>query len=137
MRCPDGRVTVVERSVEPLPVDPDEAEWQRKSTIMSARNLVEDWTWDGAEIPGIKPPWTSLEVDADGRVWVRRSVASTRIDDCDPDPFAVEGRARTCWSSPLVYDVFGEDGRFLGSVELPEVVTSIGAAYISSSSGVA
>lgn len=131
MRFPDGRVTVVEKAVELLPVDPEEAEWQRKSTILSGRNLVADWSWDGTEMPDTKPPWTSLEVDADGRVWVRRSVPSVRIDDCDPDPFAVEGRARTCWTSPLVYDVCGEDGRFLGSVELPDEVTSISAAYIS------
>ena len=80
----------------------------------------------------------SLKVDADGRVWVRRNGLRTRIDDCDPDPLAVaNGRPRSCWKYDAFYDVFGEDGRFLGAVRLPDSDLSLRNAFISGSTVVA
>jgi hypothetical protein len=129
---PDGSVTVVERDGDAIPVDPDEREWQRRSTVRGGRNFQEGWQWDGAEIPDTMPAWSTLKVDADGRVWVRRNGPRIRVEDCDPDPMeVVNGRPRPCWRSDAVYDVFGEDGRFLGAVSLPVASLNLRTAYIS------
>lgn len=131
IHAPDGHVTIVERSSEPIPVDPDEADWQRRSVIRSGRNFQEGWSWDGAEIPRVMPAWSGLTVDAGGRTWIRRRGPSRRIDDCDEDPLeVVNGRPRSCWESDVTFEVFGEDGKFLGPVEVPSGVTSLLGAYI-------
>lgn len=132
MHGPGDQVTVVEKGWEPIAVDPDEAEWRRRSVVRSGRNFEEGWNWDGAEMPAQMPVWTGLEVDADGRIWIARRGQSRLVDDCDPDPLEVtEGRPRSCWESDLWYEVFDEEGKFLGAVELPPLVTSLGTSFIS------
>jgi len=125
---PGNQVTVVEKEWDPIPVDPDEAEWQRRATIRSGRNFEEAWNWDGAEMPRWMPAWSGLDIDAGGRIWIRRRGPKHRIDDCDPDPLeVVSGRPRSCWVSDVtVFEVFDEEGKFLGAVEVPPEVA---AAY--------
>ena len=124
-------VTVVEKSWEPLPVDPGEAEWRRRATVMEGRRWQEGFSWDGAGMPDRMPAWSGLTVDADGRIWIARRGPSRRVEDCDPDPFEVtEGRARSCWESDLTYEVFDEEGLFLGGVDLAPVIASLRVSFI-------
>ena len=128
---PDGRVIVVEKPFEPVAVDPGEAEWQRRATVRSGRQFEPGWNWDGAEIPATKPAYSRLQVDRNGRVWVTRRGAVTRIDDCDPDPLEVtSGRPRPCWVAATAFDVFGDDGKFLGSVETPTELDDLWGSFI-------
>ncbi len=128
---PDGTIIVVERSFEPVAVDPDEAEWQRRATIRSGRQFEPGWNWSGDEIPTTKPAYSRLQVDRNGRVWVTRRGAVTRVDDCDPDPLEVtNGRPRPCWVPETTFDVFGDHGKFLGSVETPAEIDDLFGSFI-------
>jgi hypothetical protein len=116
----DGRVLVIERDVEPVPVSSEEAAWTRLYTTAVRRSGDPDWEWDGPEIPGHKGFFEYLAGDPDGRIWVSRYGPGIRRDLCDedPEPNLPSGIAR-CWESRTIADVFGPDGRFLGDVEMP------------------
>jgi hypothetical protein len=129
---PGGYVTLVQRVWAREPVDPAEADWERRSTMRSGRRFVEAWNWDGAEIPAYKRSYSSLSVDAGGRIWVIRRGPSRRIEDCDEDPLEVtEGSPRRCWEYDILFDLFDEEGRLLTSgIESPRGLSSLNAAFI-------
>ena len=110
----DGTVMIVERRVEPVPVDAGEAEWRRQRTIDSAREMDPTWTWNGPDIPDHKPFFSRIYADQSGRVWLLRPGPSNYVADCDDNP-----GDQPCWRSTSTSDVFGPDGRFLGNAELP------------------
>ena len=69
-------------------------------------------------IPRVKPAFSELTSDADGRIWVRRYVAAvSRPGDVRK---AGDKRPRRVWREPTTYDVFEPSGRLLGTVTLPE-----------------
>ncbi len=109
----DGRVMVIEKAWEPVSVDPAEAEWRRKRSIESIRRSFPEWTWNGPEIPPIKPAYGQMLADPSGRVWVTRSGPSTYEPECD----VREGVS--CWRSERFVDLFDVDGRYLGPVDIP------------------
>ncbi len=81
------------------------------------RGYYPDWVWNGPEIPPTKPAYSNLLPDQSGRVWVIRSGRGSYNPLCDdPEP----PRGTECWIEEAIIDVFGSDGRYLGSVELPE-----------------
>lgn len=92
------------------------------------RALDAGWRWSGDRIPDHKPHFRTVRFDADGRLWVERAMAGTRIPDADvPAPPARTGPLGSFpprrWREPLAYDLFEPDGRFLGTVARPDGAT--------------
>jgi hypothetical protein len=121
----DGKTIVeVEKYWEPIPIDPDHAEWERRMTVARGRRHDSDWDWNGAEMPGHYPAFGMIVSTSGSGFWVVRFEQPERLSDCVEDPLAAEGGIRAtmsnpCWRYMLTFDVFGEDGRFLGEVDTP------------------
>jgi hypothetical protein len=113
-RRADG-VLRIRRSVERLPVHPEEASaWRRQFEWMeehpSYRAPVGEW------LPSNMPPFRGIEAGKDGRIWVQRNTHPIEISVNDrPDRPPAVG-----WQQPFLYDVFGPDGSFLGEVRFPD-----------------
>jgi hypothetical protein len=89
-------VRIVEREARPVPVSAAE----RAEAMASLRGFMEaGGRVDTASIPRQKPVFSQLLLDPDGGFWVRPAL-----------PEAAEGAA---------FDVFDEEGRYLGRVALP------------------
>jgi hypothetical protein len=114
-----GRL-VIERRVDPIAVQPEEAAWTKRFTTATRRRSEPGWTWDGPEIPEHKPYFELVAGDPQGRVWVSRRGPGVRAEVCDENP---EPDAATeilpCWQDTTIVDFFGADGRFLGPVQMP------------------
>ncbi len=127
----DGSELRVVRTIEPVPVEADEARWLRSRLTDFWRQLVPEFTWSGTEIPATKRAYISVVPDQSGRVWVVRELAGERLDGCEPDPDEFDGYlTNPCWRQPHALEAFGADGRFLGAVELPAGVRVDIAPYI-------
>jgi len=113
---PDGRVTVVEKEWQPVPLEADEAEWHRNDTTAEIRGMSPDWIWDGPGLPAVKPSFERLGADQSGRIWVLRAGPGIYNPECSEDP-EVDGPP--CWTDTPLLDVFDLEGRFLGSVDAP------------------
>jgi hypothetical protein len=115
---PEGPVRI-ERDYEPISVLPGEKAEEEARTIRNMRGTDPNWRWKGAAIPDTKPPYTGFFGGEDGTIWVRVSQPGIQRDDpsYDPtDPDAIPDE----WREPVVFDVFEEDGRYLGAVRAPE-----------------
>lgn len=117
----DGRKLVVERrAATRVPLHPEEWEWWRRLSVAATRTLLPDYDWDGAEMPRLKPAYDTFIPSMTGSIWVAREALSEKIPDCGEDPLT-EGmdvlETNPCWHADWFFDVFGEDGRYLGPVE--------------------
>lgn len=117
----DGSVLRIQRAVEPVPVDPDEAENERARATANFQRAAPDWKWNGPAIPSTKPAFTSIHAGTDGRIWVRVPQPGVRVPDeelhVSSDPGAPPPDR---WDEPIVYDVFETDGTYLGRVRAPD-----------------
>lgn len=128
---PDGSTTAVERVVDPVPIDPDEAEYRSRMTVAQMRRRAPDFDWDGAGIPATKPWIRSFVADRSERIWVSREGRGKRVSPCTEDPVDLpRGEQLTsCWQSESLLDGFDRNGEFLGSLERPEGLQLIGAFF--------
>ncbi len=118
---PDGSITVVERFVSPVPLQPAEFEWAKGNILATFRQRAPGWTWNGPDAAAMKPFFERLFLGAGGRVWVLRELQGERATDCASDTDELSERlARPCWQSPRVFDIFAPDGRFLTTVPAPD-----------------
>jgi hypothetical protein len=121
----DGKVQRIERAVEPVPVNSDEAAARVEQITRSMRNLDEKWNWSGPQPPSTKPFFKNIRVAEDGRIWVNISQPATKEP---PDPDAKpddKGRMPVDqWREPAVHDVFEADGTYRGSVAFPRRFTA-------------
>jgi hypothetical protein len=130
---PDASVLRIERAVDPVPVQRDEAANARERTEANFRQAAPDWRWNGPDVPDTKPPFSSIQVGVDGRVWVQVAQAGVRRADSDDGSGAggvaagESGRGGRSgdtppdrWAEPVVYDVFEPDGTYLGQVRGPD-----------------
>jgi hypothetical protein len=116
----DGFVVIMERIIEPFPVSREEAAWTQRYRSAVLRSSDPTWRWDGPDIPNTKGFFEIVAGDRDGRVWVARYGPGVRVAVCDEDPEpGLPSEITRCWESPVILDVFGPDGRFLGDVETP------------------
>ncbi len=115
---PEGPVRV-EKVHTPVAVTSGERAEEEAFTIRNMRGTDPTWRWSGAPIPDTKPPYKRLFGGEDGTVWVRLYQPGYRKEDVtyDPaDPDAIPNE----WHEPVVFDVFDEDGRYLGPVKGPD-----------------
>lgn len=115
---PEGPIRI-ERDYEPVPVAPGERAEEEAFTIRNMRNTDPNWRWTGEPIPDTKPPYTAFYGGEDGTVWVRVSQPGVRREDSSYDPTDPDALPDE-WHEPVVFDVFEEDGRYLGAVRAPE-----------------
>ena len=113
---PDGTVLRIRRVTDPVPVEPAEKEAARERIASGFRRFAPDWQWNGPPIPDTKPPFQDIAVGRDGRIWVRLSRPGYLSEPADPDDPASFDR----WTEPVVWDLFEEDGTYLGQVRAPE-----------------
>lgn len=131
IRYPDGAVTRVVKEAGRVAVDPDEADWHRRSTTARMRRNVPDWNWNGPDIPAQKPAYRRLIPDRSGRIWVVRPGPGARVEgECDDNPAPDSARQDPCWRESVSWEVFDDEGRFLGVVGVPDEIGSPSAPYI-------
>ncbi len=114
-----GAPLILERAAPPVPVAAGEKEEAEARTTRNMQRTAPGWRWNGPAIPDTKPAFSELMVGADGRIWVQVAQPGVERDDpnYDPkDPDAVEQR----WHEPVAFDVFEEDGTYLGQVHTPD-----------------
>jgi len=115
---PDGSVLVVESQRERVPVLEGEAAWHERRLTAWFRRRTPDWTWNGPPIPEKKPAYTELIPSQSGETWVVVPGRGQPVADCTEDPEPGEDVV-PCWEEEQGVDVFGEDGRYLGPVDVP------------------
>lgn len=109
----------IERDIEPVPVAAAERDYERERILRRMRSLVSDWDWDGPPIPEHKPFFTDLYASRDGRIWVQVSTEGREIRNEDHDPDNPRSQA-VVWEEAMRFDVFEEDGTYLGVVAAPD-----------------
>jgi hypothetical protein len=116
---PSVKPVVIRRQTLAVPIAEDEREEERASVLFQMRQTDPGWSWSGPPIPSSKAPLGEISIARDGRIWARVPVASERIPEADMpvvrDSLAPVYHFRT----PVVYEVFASDGRFLGRVAFP------------------
>lgn len=127
----DGSVLRIEREVDPVPVAPAEAERLREETSRRMRSMAAgSWRWDGPDIPSTRPAFSRLLAGADGSIWVFRHTPATEEPNPAWDPDEPDRGFPTRWRTPVVVDVFDEDGRFLGPVRVPDDVQLFAGPFV-------
>ena len=119
---PEGALNI-EKAWEPVPVTRGEKAEQEAFAIRDMRQTDPGWTWDGDPIPDVKPPYSGIYAGEDGTIWVRISTAAVKRTDPDYDPDE-PGAIANEWHEPWLFDVFDEDGRYLGAVRAPDGFSS-------------
>jgi hypothetical protein len=117
-----GRVLRVSREWAPIEVSSAELDNFRESlTISSNRSgYYDSWQWHGPDLPGILPAYQRFVPAEDGRIWVWPTQRQEKVRRSERARLA--GFPDEDWQDPMTgaFDVFEADGRFLGSVLLPE-----------------
>lgn len=117
---PDGAVVRMSRDVTPVPVQPDEKADAEERATRNMRGTVPDWRWNGAPIPDTKAPITALLVGRDGRIWAQVAAPAEVIPEEERTPQVDPDRPPPPrFRTPVVYEVFEPDGRYVGRVEAP------------------
>jgi hypothetical protein len=110
---------VIHRGATPIPIAPDERTEEKERIIWGMRQTQPGWTWSGPEIPETKAPLLSIMITRDGAIWARVAAPSERIPESELSPQREDGPPVRRFRTPIVYEVFAPDGRFLGRVPMP------------------
>ena len=113
-------MTVVKKAWDVVPVESSEAAWSRdKLRSSTIGNETSGWDPD-SRLPEHKPAFAQFVPDENGRIWVFRSGPGLRLPDCNEDANEPEEfYQQPCWEDSLLLDVFDNQGRYLGRVEMP------------------
>jgi hypothetical protein len=109
----------IEKVDMPVPVTSGERAEEEAFAIRNMRSVDPNWRWNGPPIGDTKPPFKAFYGGEDGTIWVQVSQPGYRTEDPDYDPTDPQDLPDE-WHEPVVYDVFEEDGRYLGAVRAPE-----------------
>lgn len=113
-----GDPLIIQRAAEAAPVTDGERAEEEARVTRNLRQVQPNWRWSGPGIPDRKPFFDALFVGRDGRIWVTVPQPGVEVEDPDydpQDPQSVPDR----WREPVAYDVFQEDGTYLGRVATP------------------
>ncbi len=114
-----GGATRIEKAYEPVPVASGERAEVEAFAVRNMRYTDPNWRWNGPPIPDRKPPYNNIFAGRDGTIWVQVAQPGVKGEDplYDPtDPNALPDE----WREPIVFDVFDEEGRYLGLARTPE-----------------
>ncbi len=116
---PDRRVLRIAKDVEPVPVTSEERAAEEDRVSRAMRRLDPSWRWNGPPIPQKKPILRRIYAGEDGRIWALLYQPSKRVADDESEP-GPDGRPPVPqFREPTVFDVFEQDGRYLGRVAAP------------------
>jgi hypothetical protein len=130
---PGRPVVSVRRDVRPEPVSRAERADARREVEERMRQTDPSWSWNGPDIPAVKPFYADLQVGLDGRIWVAIiPEAGPRIGSISGGGGVGPGRQRPTTQGappepphPALYDVFEPDGRYIGQAETPARFSSV------------
>jgi len=115
---PQGPLRIV-KNYSPVRVTSGEKAEEEAFATRDMKQTDPGWRWDGDPIPDMKPPYTSIYAGEDGTVWVQVSQPGVKHEDPAYDPSEPDAIADE-WSEPYLFDVFDEEGRYLGAVRAPD-----------------
>jgi hypothetical protein len=128
---PGTSIVSIRRNVVPQPVSARERDSARAEITAEMRKIVPNWSWNGADIPRVKPVYSSLTVSGDGRLWVQLAEGPGAKEDSAAlgrgQMMFAEGRGGRApvakWACPstgwLLFDVYDPSGQYLGQVRVP------------------
>ncbi len=130
---PGRPVTSVRRDVKPQPVSRTERAAARREVEERMRQTDPAWSWNGPDIPDVKPLFADIQVGLDGRIWVAViPEVGPRIGSISGGGGIGPGTQRPPTQGPppdrprpALYDVFEPDGQYLGQVETPARFSSV------------
>lgn len=130
---PGRPVVSVRRDVKPEPVTRAERAQARREVEERMRQTDPTWSWNGPDIPDVKPLYADLHVGLDGRIWVAvLPEVSPRIGATSMGGGVGPGSTRPRPQGPpqepprpAMYDVYEPDGQYLGQVQVPAKVSSV------------
>ncbi len=114
-----GKPLVIKRESGLVPIGAEEREEERARILFGMRRNNPTWSWSGPPIAEFKAPLSNMVVARDGRIWARVPVASERIPEADMPVVRDSLAPLYHFRTPVVYEVFRSDGRFLGRVNFP------------------
>ena len=114
-----GPALRIEKVYSPVPVTPGERAEEEQGAIRNMRHTDPNWRWNGPQIPDVKPPFSRFFAGEDGTVWVLAHQKAEEVEDPFFDPSDPEAIADV-WKEPVVFDVFEQDGSYLGAVRAPK-----------------
>lgn len=120
---PGARPLTIRREPEAVPVPEAERAQERASITYNLRQVDPAWSWRGPDLPTTKAPLLGVFAARDGRIWVRVAAPSEPIPPDELPMSADTLRPVVAFRSPVVYEVFSPEGRFLGRVAFPPRAT--------------
>jgi hypothetical protein len=136
LRRVDGKVLRIERVAEPVGFESGERSELETDIASSGPPIASVMITAGKApvfeygprqtVPQTKPLFKNILVGADGRIWLERHTRAEKIDPTKETVRAVCSADRRnspppsiSWREPIVWDVFEEDGDYLGAVAVP------------------
>ncbi len=130
---PEKPVVSVRRDVKAAPVSRAEQADARRRVEESMRRTDPSWSWNGPDIPDVKPLYSDIQLGLDGRIWIaivpevtpRVGTTSSSFGVGNPGVRRPPAQANREPPRPALYDVFEPDGQYLGQVQVPAGVSSV------------
>jgi hypothetical protein len=117
------RPIVIRRELPAVAVSGEERSQEQASITFNMRQTEPGWAWRGPELPTTKAPILGVFAARDGRIWVRVAAPSEAIPDAELPVTRDTLRPVVRFRTPLVYEVYEPDGRFVGRVDFPARAT--------------
>jgi hypothetical protein len=118
----DEPVLQIEREWTPVPVLGAEKSEQEHRIVENFKRDFGSWRWNGPAIPDMKPPFRTVLVGSDGRLWVMLSQSGyeyrTEAEALEEEKRT--GRPQLRYREHGAFDVFEPDGRYLGMIRVPD-----------------
>jgi hypothetical protein len=120
---PGMKPLVIGRQAPPVDVPAEERGQERESITYNMRQTEPGWSWRGPDLPTTKAPVAGVFAGRDGRIWIRVSAPSEVVPAAEVTIPSDSLRPVITWRTPTVYEVFAQDGMFLGRVAFPPRTT--------------